>query len=664
MLFAGDRPIQYRSEIDGLRAIAVLPVILFHAGIAGFGGGFVGVDIFFVISGYLITTILWSDLERGEFTFAKFYERRIRRILPAFVVVVACTLVAGWFWLPPDRFSDLGMSAASALFSVSNLYFYGEAGYFAHASETQPLLHTWSLGVEEQFYLVFPVLLLFLHRRMGRDQVMLVLAMIALASLAYCEWLWRRDPDANFFLIPSRTWELMAGSLCALFLFKRETSGNPLLAATGLALIALSILLLDKDTPFPSTLALLPVGGTVLVVLFARAENAVGRLLSWRPLVGIGLISYSAYLWHQPVLAFARLRLIESPSASMMLAMSLGTLGLAYLTWKYVEQPFRKPRDPARRAAGLTSVRAILASMLPIAMVSVAVNASGGAPDRFGEDRALDYEHSRQLSDGMRRCKTGYTNTDLLVCEDGERDRPALRIALIGDSHASQWTDALASEAEERGWALDTFAKSSCPIADVQFYLPALKRDYRECWEWRGKMRQAIEKGRYDLVIGTQSSLSYVRHHGQGSQTIAQWGSGMASFTQWADGLPGRWIVLSDNPQFRRKLPPECIAKTYLLDFGDPEICNEQRRIALDEGIRGIEQSLAAKSRKGSWIDLASLFCDEATCRPHIDGRLVMSDSNHLSVFGTSHAASSVTAEIERVVATGERPKLATYDPG
>lgn len=637
----------YRPEIDGLRAVAVIPVLLFHAGVSAFSGGYVGVDIFFVLSGYLITTIIWNDLERGRFTFRNFYERRIRRIVPALLLVLIATLAGGLLWLPPDRLAELGQSAATALFSVSNFYFYSEAGYFARASEEQPLLHTWSLGVEEQFYLLFPILLLVLHRRLDRPTSMAVLSILALASFAWCEWLWRNDPDANFFLIPSRAWELLAGSLCALHLYKRKSGGSVALASLGLGLLAMSFVVMEKTTPFPSAYTLLPVVGTVLVVLFARGENAIARLLSVRPLVGLGLISYSTYLWHQPLLAFARLRAIEHPSLTLMLALCVLSVILAYLSWKYVEQPFRKAKPEKSSLDRFTSVPAVLATLVLIAFGSNLLSQSGGVPQRFGIEKARIYESSRQLPPSMRRCKTGYTDTDPVICQEGERQSPKFRIALVGDSHASQWTDSLREIAERNDWSVDTFAKSSCPLAEIDFYLPYLKREYAECRDWRKMVRRKIRAEKFDLVIATQSSLSYLRHHGDGNIGREHWTAGMAQFAQWADTLPGNWILLSDNPQFRRNSPTNCVARTVLMDLAAPELCSEEREIALDADSRDMERSLAQGSQKGQWLDLAFVFCDESKCRPHRQGQLVMSDSNHLSVSGTEFGSAHLESAIQ-----------------
>lgn len=637
----------YRPEIDGLRAIAVLPVILFHAGIAGFAGGFVGVDIFFVLSGYLITTILWNDLEAGKFTFKKFYERRIRRILPALIFVILCTLVVGWFWLTPQQFGELGTSSTLALYSVSNFHFYGQSGYFAQASETQPLLHTWSLAVEEQFYLLFPIALLWLHRLSDRRRTSIALAIVALGSLVLCEYLWRVDPDANFFLIPSRAWELMAGALCALYLHGRTAKGNDVVAAMGLLMIGLSVVLFDETTPFPSLATLLPIGGTVLVVLFATDDNRIARLLSTRVLVGLGLISYSAYLWHQPIFAFVRLRMGYEPSAAAMLALSALTILLAILSWKFVERPFRRQVPQVPRKPQWSGVPAVLATLLVVAGLGTIISTHNGLPARFDPARVAQYEASRALSPEMRPCKVEYVQTDPAFCRHGMLEDPEFKVALIGDSHASQWTYALAKEAEQRGWQLDTYAKSSCALAGIEYYLPSIKRDYVECPLWRANLFGMLAKQDYDVVIGTQSSISYLHRHGSGSVSYGRWETGMIELTQTLDTLPGRWILLSDNPQFRRNSPPDCVAKAFLMDLGELSACDEEREFALDKPARAIERRLANDSARGSWFDLSDLMCDERACRPQIDGALLMSDTNHLSTFGTQLGASSLADAIE-----------------
>ena len=332
---------KYRAEIDGLRALAVVPVILFHAGFDIFKGGFVGVDVFFVISGYLITTILIDDIESKSFTFYEFYQRRARRILPAlFFVMLACIPFA-WIWMNPTQMKDFSQSLVAVSLFSSNVLFWLESGYFDIAAEQKPLLHTWSLGVEEQYYLLFPIFLIFMWR-IGKNRVFWTIVVLAVLSLLLSEWGWRNKEAANFFLAPTRAWELFAGSISAFIVQKYGVRKNDLLAFIGLSAIFFSIFVYDEKTPFPSLYTLVPVLGVVLLVLYADKDTLVAKLLSHKFFVQIGLISYSAYLWHQPLFAFAKIQSIEPVSNNVMFLLIVVTFCLSILTWKYIEKPFRK----------------------------------------------------------------------------------------------------------------------------------------------------------------------------------------------------------------------------------------------------------------------------------------------------------------------------------
>jgi peptidoglycan/LPS O-acetylase OafA/YrhL len=332
---------EYRSEIDGLRAIAVLPVILFHAGFSLFSGGFVGVDVFFVISGYLITVLLIDDIENGKFSLIDFYERRARRILPALLVVIVICIPFAWYLMAPDQMRGFTQSIVAVSFFASNILFWRQTGYFDIASEEKPLLHTWSLAVEEQYYLFFPLLLIVIWR-FGAKKVFIILFTLSLISLGLSEWGWRREPSANFFLAPSRMWELFVGSLTAIIIYKKGVMRSDFLSTIGVISILTSIFLYDESTPFPSLYTVLPVSGVVLIILFTRDDSYVRRVLSLRPLVALGLISYSAYLWHQPVFAFARIHEVSEPSSMYMAVLVVITLLIATLSLIYVESPFRK----------------------------------------------------------------------------------------------------------------------------------------------------------------------------------------------------------------------------------------------------------------------------------------------------------------------------------
>ena len=329
---------RYRAEIDGLRAISVLPVIFFHAGFSAFHGGFIGVDVFFVISGFLITSLIQEDRQRGRFSIADFYERRARRILPALCFVLLCSLGAAWWVMNSSDFIKFGQSlAAVAVFSSGLLYVF-TAGYFDTTSELNPLLHTWSLGVEEQFYLFFPLILILLSK-LGGWALRIGLLALAIGSLWLAQWGTTHFPTSTFYAMPTRAWEMLIGALLALNqarLSQLPQAVCQALSLLGMGLMLAAAVLYDKATPFPSVYALVPTLGAALVIGFGNATTWVGRLLSTRVLVGVGLISYSAYLWHQPLFAFTRLTQGGEPSPVVMFSLSVLTLVLAYATWRWV----------------------------------------------------------------------------------------------------------------------------------------------------------------------------------------------------------------------------------------------------------------------------------------------------------------------------------------
>ena len=341
---------RYRPEIDGLRALAVIPVILFHAGFGLFSGGFSGVDIFFVISGYLITGILLKDLQTDNFSLTYFYERRARRILPALFFITAVTIPFAWLWLTPRDLKDFAESLVAVAGFSSNILFWMETGYFETEAALKPLLHTWSLAVEEQYYILFPLLLMLTWRHVPRAIFKLLITLFVLSiGAAILLPVVFRDPQidsAAFFLLPTRGWEILAGGLIAYYTHNIQTAPpRPAVAQAaslaGLALIGLSVFWLDSTARFPGLPALLPVGGACLIILFAQEGTWVQWLLRQRALVSVGLISYSAYLWHHPVFALVKYRSLTTPPPEMMITLCLATLPLAYLSWRFIEQPFR-----------------------------------------------------------------------------------------------------------------------------------------------------------------------------------------------------------------------------------------------------------------------------------------------------------------------------------
>lgn len=381
----------YRPEIDGLRAIAVLGVVIFHAGL-GLPGGFVGVDIFFVISGYLITGIILRDLSEGRFKMVNFWSRRIRRILPATTVVIIATLAASGFIMMPKDFEETARSALASNIASANFFFWKYLDYFGERGETRPLLHMWSLAVEEQFYLGYPFLLAFLWKR-WRGHTLLLLVGVWLVSLAGSVVGLDVARSATFYLLPARAWELLTGALLAIVQLRAGACSYPrsglwrrAASWTGIALIAAACFGYSAETPFPGPAALPPCLGAALLIWSQSAGvDNVGRLLSWAPLRWIGQMSFSIYLWHWPILALLRYGFMaELPAIAIMLALC-ATLLCSWASWRFIEIPFRRSNERS------TPGRVILAGICALLILSVAagvVTATGGLPRRV-PDRIL-----------------------------------------------------------------------------------------------------------------------------------------------------------------------------------------------------------------------------------------------------------------------------------
>lgn len=426
---------QYRAEIDGLRAVAVVPVIFFHAGFEYFSGGFVGVDVFFVISGYLITSILIADIEARQFSLLNFYERRARRIMPALIFVMLCCLPFAWTWMTPHHMREFAGSLVAVSLFVSNIKFWRDSGYFDAVSEQKPLLHTWSLAVEEQYYLLFPIFL-FLFWRLGKAKLLWLIFALAALSLILSEWGWRNKPTANFYLAPTRAWELFAGSISAFIVHRRGVRSNEVFATAGAFAILLSIVLYDKNTPFPSLYTLLPVMGVVMLVLYAGSGTFVARLLSLPVFVGIGLISYSAYLWHQPLFAFARLRLGDEPGIALMLGLCAASIVLAMFSWRFIEQPFRKRAAISRKVIFASTLVAIAVFS---GLGTFGVSQRGYLNPKFELAPNIEWasmgEKIRNLGDVCNYWEPLSGTKYLKGCEFGALDSK-ISVVLIGDSHS------------------------------------------------------------------------------------------------------------------------------------------------------------------------------------------------------------------------------------
>ncbi|WAC48576.1 acyltransferase family protein [Asticcacaulis sp. SL142] len=508
---------KYRPEIDGLRALAILPVIFGHAGFSLFSGGFVGVDVFFVISGYLITRILADEIAEGRFSLLKFYERRVRRIAPALILVMVVSIPFAWFTMLPEEFRDFGQSLIAVNLFLSNVFFLGESGYFEGAAEYKPFLHTWSLAVEEQFYLLFP-LVLFAIWRFARRYLMAILGVAALISLIWAEYNWRHDPNATFYLLPSRAWELLAGALLALGMQNQggERGYPPLVARglqlmmrpdvrqvlslAGLAMIITPILVIEHFIPWPGLLTLIPVSGAMLVIGFARDGTWAYRILTQPFFVGIGLISYSAYLWHQPVFVFARLLSPDGVSTKGYIVLTVLSLGLAYLTWRYIEQPFRKGLKLPKRQLFAGAA----ACAMGLVAVGLTLHATGGLPQRLSAEERMISAGNEYTSPYGKDCLNRIPTSFDSYCQFG--DTSGRTVAVVGDSMSTEVSWKLAEHLTGQPIGMQQFTWTGCP----PFAGLIRREDPEPCAKFHTKAHQYIlESKNIDTVIVVSNWADY-----------------------------------------------------------------------------------------------------------------------------------------------------------
>lgn len=451
----------FRSDIQGLRAIAVLSVVLFHASKSLVPGGYVGVDIFFVISGYLISKIILSEIEGGGFSIAEFYRRRVKRIFPALYSVIFFSMLCGYVLLSPKDFMELSKTVIGSIFFVSNIVFLHLSGYFDGSAELKPLLHTWSLAVEEQFYILHPLVIILIWR-IRRELYVPVVLILALASLALSIWMLRQHSSAAFYLTPPRAYELLVGALCAApgsRLLKGRVS-NEVLAATGLILIVVSLIFYDEKTVFPGFAALMPCIGTAAIIYAgATRQTVAGRLISNKIFMFMGAISYSWYLWHWPVLVFARhIFGGELTPIEIICALVVGLIGAAF-SRHFIERPFlggEAARTPVLKAGVVVMAFGCVAPLV--------VDASQGMPNRFSANAQKIFESSGDYNTRRLECHSdgsatiSYKNN----CTFGAAN-VAPSIAVWGDSHGAELSVAVGEKLVSRGQSVMEITASACP---------------------------------------------------------------------------------------------------------------------------------------------------------------------------------------------------------
>ncbi|WP_223865919.1 acyltransferase family protein [Salipiger aestuarii] len=650
----GPAPLPYRSDIDGLRAIAVLAVFFYHFGMPGLGGGFTGVDVFFVISGFLIGGILWREYDaRGTIDLPRFYLRRFKRLAPAFFTMAAVTALFAWSLLLPFEFREFGKQLIAATVYLSNVLFFRQAGYFDTASDEKALLHTWSLAVEEQFYIFLPLLILLLSRRRGA----LIAALIGCwaLSLAGSVALTPRIQTATFYLFPFRAWELLSGVLLAIWGCEtgRRWRGHAVLSWLGLGLVLSSVLFVPAGPMFPGLLAGPAVLGTVLLLANGTGRNPVNRLLSRRGMVLVGRMSYSLYLWHWPVLTlslYLRRDYAGPLEAALWMALSVG---VAYLSWRYVETPVRR----ARLSGG-----AVFAGTAAVSCAALALGGwlytNDGLPDRFGPSAQPHIAASADFLQDWSRCVTPAEGPleGLDVCPIGPDGPP--RALVWGDSHVRAFKEGLDLAAHEAGTPAIILWRAGCPpLFDLRKVESAatLAQDtactnanlqIRQALQGLPSLRKVLLVGRWTYYatgtgIGLDAHNTIALHP---TDAPARIGGVQADILARAENATVNALLDRFDEILVLRQPPEIAHYDSRLAAREaahagwplaraPVAQSDTPRASLDRRVAPAEAPWRALSDSGviTWIDPWPSLCDATACHALIAGKGYYFDNNHLT---------------------------------
>ena len=651
---------EFRPDIEGLRGIAILLVLLFHAGLPWTPGGFIGVDVFFVISGFLITGKLWRESQQpGGLNIAKFYAWRIRRLLPAALVAVAVVSLVGLLIAAPLDRSELAADGAASALSLANMRFIGSVDYFAATSSPSPFLHFWSLSVEEQFYLVWPALIVLLTWRGGGSRRLIAALLIGVAaSFALSMWLTDASPARAFYLLPTRVWQLGVGGLLALIGVMGTSRRAGAVAWAGLAAVAVAGVALTAEMPYPGLAALLPTAGAVALLYGGAAPSGPVRLLAAAPLRFLGKISYSLYLWHWPLLVLPIMFLERALTGVEIVASVAVAIGVSWLSWRFVEQPFRYG-DRSRRATSWSAVRVGVAGILSVALftqgLAAALPSSAVAvqptPSPSGSPVASDGpitlpadltpslasardDEERLRSDG---CLAFERVTTPPNCEYGVKGS-AITIALVGDSHASHWFPAIEAVALERGWRLLTFVKVSCSFTTLVQRNLALKREYRECTAFNEATVARLNQIKPALtIIVNRRTFRPIEENITSALAGAALGEMVAR-------IPGATAILVDTPDPGRDVPA-CLSKHP----SDIRACLFTQDAADNREI-GIAERVAAEVSGATLIDLTSEICDAWPCSPISESVLIYRDEDHMTETFSRSLAAPLGVEIAKLL--------------
>ena len=624
-------PLKYRRDVDGLRAVAVMAVVLYHAGVPAFSGGFVGVDVFFVISGFLITSIIAGEIRDGTFSIGHFYERRIRRIFPALFAVIAFSGVVASMLFLPDDFREFGDSIVAATLFVSNIFFWQTSDYFAGPAHLKPLLHTWSLSVEEQFYIVFPAVLWVIHRY-GQGRWIAWLVAIAALSFALSVWGAVHKPYSTFFLAPARAWELLLGSLVALGAFPvvQDRVLRESLGVCGLALIAFAVGKFSIETTFPGLNALFPCVGAALVLYAGQnsgvtsgetASTRVARLLSLRPVVFMGLISYSLYLWHWPLLAFGRYWNGGSLSGPQTATLLAAALVLAAVSWKSIEQPFRTRRFSLSQIQIFRSAAAVMFAAAGLGSIA---HVTDGWAGRFPDYLPPIIAGHDELKSGL--CFLGqdqsFAEYASEACRSGSGS--GKKVLVWGDSFAAHLVPGLAAG---EAVSLTQYTAAACPPV---LGLEVTRRPH--CRAFNEHVLDLIREISPDVVVMSARWETYVPRR-----------IGIGQIQATIDRLTrtgAKVIVVGQSPSFDFAGPYDFVYRKG----------TARAAVNFDHALN----HRMSVMRDAAFFDPMPVFCDANDCALRDGSDYLFVDGGHYSLAGSARLGLKLRPLIDRTLIAAE----------
>ena len=653
---------KYRADIDGLRAIAVLAVVTFHAFPSWVKGGFIGVDVFFVISGYLISTIIFENLDKGTFSFSVFYSRRIKRIFPSLLLVLIACFAFGWFALLADEYKQLGKHIAAGVGFMTNFILWNEAGYFDNTTETKPLLHLWSLGIEEQFYITWPFFLWFAWKR--KFNLLTITIIIGAASFILSLKGVKQDIVATFYSPQTRFWELLSGSLLAWFtLYKKDAFANikskidvllsrvvysekiegdgrilaNVLSFSGLFLLLYGFWHINKELSFPGKWALVPVLGAVLIIAAGSQAWVNRQILSNKIAVWFGLISFPLYLWHWPLLSFARIVESEVPSRNIRIAAILLSIVLSWLTYKLVEHPIRFGKH------GKVKVTALVLFMVIVGYVGFNTYDRDGLKFRDAEKTTKINRFDLPYKESCKEISGEIYGDDW--CNSGTKLRNPPSTVMVGDSFSNAYSTLLQSYSEkiDTNFSFRQIGRGQCPslLNYGPAYCQLITKKSFEFIQNSPDVKTVIFSSNWPAYYNGKD-FKWVKH-------IESKDAFVVAFEETVNAYKniGKQVIVLFAPPGGGN-PKSCIIRPVRLT--DKNICNllKSQALANDGDYRTYLISFLNRNNI-KYFDPFQYFCDEYECKITEGGKIFTADSQHLSVFGGEFLATKASTELKNL---------------